>query len=127
MVPSDLLTAAKTGVIPYDLLRKLARDAEVTPAAVIDGLAVFVATQYSEGAMAFEEADTIMNASFAVSISEEYWAENDRTIPHAMYEVYEAFDAGEYHHHGDASEVDPELKYTKPLVEKFLSMHRNGA
>lgn len=99
----------------------------MSPGALLDGLAVFVAVKYAAGTMSFEEADTIMNAAFGVSATEEFWAENERTIPPAMYEVYEAFDAGEYYHHDDSRDVDPELKYTKPLIEKFLAAYGNGA
>jgi len=127
MVPSELVAAAKEGVIRYELLRELARNAEVSPGALLDSLAALVATDYSNGTMTFDEADTIMNAAFGVSVTEEFWAENDRTIPPSMYEVYEAFDAGEYYHHDDPPEVDPELKYTKPLIAKFLAERANGA
>jgi hypothetical protein len=125
MVPPELLAAAKEGVIRYELLRELARNAEVSPGALLDGLAALVAKDYSSETMTFIEADTIMNAAFGVSV--EFWVENDITIPPSMFEVYCAFDAGEYYHHGDPPEVDPELKYTKPLIAKFLAAHANGA
>ena len=61
MVPPELLAAAKEGVIRYELLRELARNAEVSPGALLDGLAALVAKDYSSETMTFLEADTIMN------------------------------------------------------------------
>lgn len=127
MIAFELLTSAKEGLIPYALLRHLAQNMGVSPGAMLDELGHFVAVEYSDAKMTYEEADTIMNAAFGVSVTEEFWAENDSTIPPTMYEVYEAFDAGEYYHHGDPREIDPELKYTKPLIAKFLSTHSNVA
>lgn len=127
MVPPELLAIAKEGVIPYDFLRYLARSAEVSPGVLLDNLALLVAVRYSNEIMSFEEADTIMNAAFGVSVTKEFFAENGGEIPPAMYEVYEAFDAGEFYHHEDSPEVDPELKYTKPSIAKFLAAQGNGA
>ena len=68
-----------------------------------------------------------MNAAFGVGVGEDFWEENDHTVPPIMYEVYQAFDAGEYYHHGDEKNVDPEVQYTKRLIKEFLSAHENGA
>lgn len=127
MVPPELLAAAKEGVIRYELLRELAKNAEVSPGALLDGLAALVATDYSSETITFTEADTIMNAAFGVSYTEEFLAENDDAFRSSMFEVYLAFDEGEYYHQGDPPEDDPELKYTKPLIAKYLAAHSNGA
>ena len=55
-----------------------------------------------------------MNAAYSLTVQEEYLAANDKTLPSPMVEVFEAFDAGDYHHHGVPQHVDPEAKYTRP-------------
>jgi len=45
----------------------------------------------------------------------------DNTLPDPAYPIYLAFDAGEYHHSGDALEVDPEEKYTRPEIDRVLN------
>jgi len=125
-VPPELLAAARAGVVHYTLVQRVARDSSRPAPEILDELAHFVATQFAAGQMPYEEADTIMNALWSVCVSEEFWAEYDRTIPEATREVFEAFDAGEYNHQGDGPDVDPVEKYTKPLIAAYLSEH-NGA
>lgn len=124
--PAELIGIGLSGVICYPLLKLFAVATAVTPPEILDQLACHVAQQYMSGTMSFEDADTIMNAAFSVAVTEEFLARHDRTIPPLMYEVYEAFDAGEFHHHGDASDIDPEVKYTKPLIQRFLAERENG-
>jgi hypothetical protein len=125
VIPPELLAIAKEGDIGIwdELLRELAQHAEVSPYVFFDSLAVLVAMDYSSETITFIEADAIMNVAFGGwCATEEFLAKND-TIPPLMFEVFLAFDAGEYYHPSDPPEVDPELKYTKPLIAKFLAEH----
>lgn len=124
-VPLELLAAARTGILPYSVLRRIANEAARLAPQMLDELAYFVAQQYAEGEMAFGVANEIMNAAWSVCVSEEFWADHDRTIPEVTRVVYQAFDEGEYLHPGDAPHVDPELKYTKPLIATFLALRNN--
>jgi hypothetical protein len=124
---AELINAGLSGVIGYSLLQSLAVAASVSPPEILDQLACHVAQRYACGAMSFEDADAIMNAAYSVSVTEEFWANHDRSIPPVMYEVYEAFDAGEHYHHGDACDIEPEVKYTRPLIQRFLAARENGA
>ncbi|MFZ5637768.1 MAG: hypothetical protein ACOY82_14400 [Pseudomonadota bacterium] len=90
-------------------------------------LAIYVATRYASGQMDFDEADKIMNVAWSICVSKEFWEEYDRIVPEVTYEVYEAFDAGEYYHSGDGPDVDPEVKYTKPMIAAFLASRNNDA
>lgn len=121
-----LIEAGLSGVIDYALLRGVADAESKSAPEVLDELACYVALEYSNGEMSFDDADAIMNSAFSVAVSDRFWAEHDRIIPKAMYEVYLAFDAGEYDHRGDDNDVDPEIKYTKQLVERFLAGQTNG-
>ena len=124
---SDLIQAGLSGVITYELLGAIAARGATTPPKALEELALHVAQEYSNGRLSFEEADSIMNAAFAVATSAGFWAAHDRSVPSMVFEVYQAFDEGEYHHPGDAPGIEPELKYTRPLVERFLAAHKNGA
>jgi hypothetical protein len=126
-VSPELIEAALTGVVEYGLLVRVGSASSLTPPALLNALGLHVAQKYAAGEMSFEEADTIMNAAFGAAVSEEFWAKHDRTIPESMYEVYLAFDAGEYCRPSDGEGIDPELKYTKPAIASFLASQENGA
>ncbi|MBW8469596.1 MAG: hypothetical protein K0M67_15130 [Thiobacillus sp.] len=123
----ELLAAALAGVIDYELLKAVAIAEATSAPAILDQLACYVAKQYDSDALSFEDADSIMNAAFGVGVSEDFWGDHDRTVPPVMFEVYQAFDAGEYHHHGDEKYIDPKIQYTKRLIREFLSAHQNDA
>jgi hypothetical protein len=117
----QLLDAARNGHVSYALLKDMAIQAAQSAPDLLDDLSYFVASQYSLGKMDFEEGDVVMNALWAVCVSEEFWADHDRTIPSATNAVYLAFDAGEYYRDSDPPDTDPEVKYTRPLIEAFLA------
>jgi hypothetical protein len=116
-----LLEAAQNGCVPYTLVKDVAiRTARSAPE-LLDELSYFVASQYASNNIDFEEADVLMNALWSVCVSNEFWADHDRTIPPITNAVYLAFDAGEFHRDGDPQGTDSEVKYTRPLIEKFLA------
>lgn len=122
----QLLAAARSRIIPYSLLTRCAIEAGAPANELLNELACYVAEQYNSRALSYNEADTIMNSVWGISTSPEFWAAYDSTIPHLVHQVYEAFDAGEYHHPQDAKDVDPVLKYTNPLIVQFLvSLHND--
>ncbi|MGZ8290319.1 MAG: hypothetical protein ACXW2U_04005 [Telluria sp.] len=118
-----LLEAAKNGCVPYALLKDTAIQTARSAPDLLDELSYFVASQYSADQMDFEEADAVMNALWAVCVSKEFWADHDRTIPLVTNAVYLAFDAGEYCRESDPPGTDPEVKYTKPLIDAVLAEH----
>jgi hypothetical protein len=115
--------AAQNGCVPYALLKDIAVQATRTAPDLLDELSCFVALQYFADEMDFEEADSVINALWAVCVSNEFWADHDQTIPPVTNAVYLAFDAGEYYRESDAPGTDPEVKYTRPLIEAFLAEH----
>jgi hypothetical protein len=80
----------------------------------LDTLARDVAQRYMDGHVSFEIADAFMNSMFAHAV-------RGSEIPRFMYSVYEAFDAGEYHHQQDPLGTDSEEKYTRPQLARILS------
>jgi hypothetical protein len=104
-------------------LKKVATESARTAPDLLDELSYVVASRYSVNEIGFDEADTVMNALWAVCVSEEFWADHDRTIPPVTNAVYLAFDAGEYQRESDPPGTDPEIKYTRPLINAFLAEH----
>jgi hypothetical protein len=118
---SRLLEAAQNRCIPYTLVKDVAIQAARSVSDLLDELSYFVASQYASNEIDFEEADVVMNALWSVCVSNEFWADHDRTIPPITNVVYLAFDAGEYHRDSDPPGTDPEAKYTRPLIDQFLA------
>ena len=118
---SRLLEAARNGCVPYTLVKDVAVQAARPAPNLLDELSYFVASQYASNQIDFEEADVVMNAVWSVCVSNEFWADHDRTIPPVTNAVYLAFDAGEYHRDSDPPGTDPEAKYTRPLIDDFLT------
>lgn len=91
-----------------------ARDESVS--STLDADARAVAVRYAAGEIDFNTGDSIMNAFFAYAVTQ---AEREGGIPQDMFEVFRAFDAGEFY--PDAiREPNPEERFTKPLVNAFL-------
>jgi hypothetical protein len=88
---------------------------ELTWEAALNSLAVGIARRYDSGAMAFSECDAVMNELYTFSLFH-----RDRVLPDPAHQVFVAFDEGEYHHPGDSDDVDPEEKYTRPMIREVL-------
>ncbi len=59
--------------------------------------------------------DEIMNDLWRILIS----SFNGGLLPSPFYEIYEAFDAGEYHRRSDRSD-NPAANYTEPMIQAIL-------
>lgn len=116
-----LFEVAQNGHVTYELLKDAAIRSGRSAPNLLDDLSYFVASQYAANEIDFEVADAVMNALWAVCVSEEFWADHDRTIPPVTNSVYLAFDAGEFYRETDPPGTDPEVKYTRPLIDAFLA------
>ena len=92
-------------------------DALCSNGAELDAVALAIAKQYVGGKMTFEVSDKLMNSLWGYACRRC----KEEAFPKAMYAVFMAFDAGEYHRQGDAEGVDPEMQYTKPELLRILS------
>ena len=116
-----LFEAAQNGCVSYALLKDAAIRSGRSAPDLLDELSYAVASRYSANEIDFEVADTVMNALWAVCVSEEFWADHDRTIPPVTKAVFLAFDAGEYYRETDPPGTDPEIEYTRPLIDAVLA------
>ncbi|MBV1774263.1 hypothetical protein KSF73_00900 [Burkholderiaceae bacterium DAT-1] len=117
---TQLIDLALSGDMTFERLEQLASQSSTSAPELLNQLSIYVAKCYATEQLAYDEADAVMNAAFCLATSPELWAAYDRTAPEDVMRVYMAFDEGEYHHPDDARDIDPEIKYTKPLITQFL-------
>jgi hypothetical protein len=86
----------------------------------LNSIALSLAERYDLAQMDFATADVVANALHSWCL-----LTRDRVLPDPAYQVFLAFDEGEYHHASDSRDVDPEVKYTRPMIKDVLR-GRNG-
>ena len=90
-------------------------------AEVCDAIARELVVGFADGRLPYIVCDDLLNVAHS-------WVTLDLFTeppvlpgpPELFSRVYGAFDAGEYVHSGDAREVDPVEKYTRPLIEEIV-------
>ena len=87
---------------------------------LFDLASLHVARSYERTTLTFEDADRIMNGLWGLLFQQPI---ENIVIPEITQDIFEAFDQGEYHHAGDSDDIDPEAKYTRPLVAAALAKH----
>ncbi|MBE9610806.1 hypothetical protein [Chitinilyticum piscinae] len=81
-----------------------------------DVLAVEIARRFLQGSLQFDQGDVALNHLLAVMTQTEFWTLLENSYPPLAFAIYRAFDAGEYHHPGDAPTLDPVEQYTRPML-----------
>ncbi len=109
------LNEVKRDGVTHDAFRDFAINAEMPASRILDEVSMFVAQEYLEHRMSFDDADLIMNNVWGLAVA------LDANFGQITYTVYQAFDAGEYRHSGDGPDVDLEKTYTVPAIKKLLS------
>ncbi|WP_420590211.1 hypothetical protein [Bacterioplanoides sp.] len=78
-------------------------------------LSLHFAEKFNEGSISYTDCDFAMNGIWPIML--DYIMEKDIPLLEPCYEIYCAFDAGEYNHGDDA---DPVEKYTLPAIKEIL-------
>lgn len=86
-----------------------------------DALAFTLARGYHEEQLTFAFCDTVVNILVGNVFSDAV-AQRD-TWPRLFWDVFLAFDAGEFHRSGE-EHVDPAEKYTRPLITAIIARQR---
>lgn len=86
-----------------------------------DHVGAQLAIEFFERRLPFDFCDAVANSMNGWLFSTFFW-ELENTIPPLFWEVYEAFDSGEYHRE-DVNEDPPEL-YTRPLITEIVAKLR---
>jgi hypothetical protein len=117
-------------VDPIDVLIEQAAESRLIDAAfdeVRDGgrfsfnglcneVALRVARRFDDGRMPYEDADAVMNMLWLV-MTKRAVEEPGLALAETAFEIYEAFDAGEYDHRDGR---DPVAAFTRPLIRDIL-------
>lgn len=80
-----------------------------------------VAHEYAAGRLSFEVADAAVNRLYFYGFHGE-----GNVFPEYSWDVYLAFDDGEWHRPGDPDTTDPELKYTRPQIIEIVARDLYG-
>lgn len=86
--------------------------------AMLDAVSLRLARRYADGQLSFELADAIANELYVLPIA--YSARTDNFWPPLFWEIYLAFDSGEFHRTHDRSD-DPVAEHTAPAIQALLA------
>lgn len=78
-------------------------------------LSLLIARKFDDGEMSYENGDFAMNGVWGVML--DYIMVNDLPVVEPCYEIYCAFDEGEYDQNDGA---DPVIMHTEPAIKKVL-------
>ena len=89
----------------------------------LDELALCLAKDFHENGISYDFADGLANDIWHAALE---IVHNHTDVKFGVfYEIYEAFDAGEYSRKNDGEHVDPVVKYTRPLIAKIVERVRS--
>lgn len=95
-----------------------AKNLGLSASAFLDRIGGVTASKYHAGQATFEFCDSLINDLWNVLI-ERVGKANEIYSPELFYEVYDAFDAGEYHRSADMSD-NPIADFTDPLIAQIV-------
>lgn len=109
--------------VSTDTWRQLSKDFSLSLTETFDSFGTHLAKMYQKGDLNYEFCDALVNIAFSdwlgpIDDESEKW-------PADFYEVYEAFDAGEYYRKDDKSD-DPVADHTDPMIREFLERIRSN-
>lgn len=117
----QILSQASEYELDYDTAVNFAGSQKLSLAEFVNKFALVLARGYQDQRYNFEFSDEAANWLFGFMTDELFLSSNNNTLPSPAYDVYLAFDVGEYHHAGDAEDIVAEEKYTKPKINEILS------
>lgn len=118
-----LLGMAQEGLKSNDL-SSYCRDLNLTTAELLNTISLEVAQRFISGELSYDLADDIMNGFFGVMFDV---MGVDGNLPRPAFDIYQAFDEGEYQHLGDSGHIPPYELYTRPYLMEILLKHANHA
>ncbi len=92
-----------------------------TISALLDRLGDEIAKGYHARTLSYEFCDEVMNYLFA-ELMEALLEDPALPDPALFHQVYDAFDAGEYHRREDRSD-DPIAEFTDPAIADIVARH----
>ena len=104
--------------VSTDAWRQLSKDVSLTLTETFDHFGTQLAKMYDQGVLDYEFCDSLVNIAWSDWL-DPFNDEKGNSWPKDFYEVYEAFDAGEYYRKDDKSD-DPVAEHTDPMIQDFL-------
>ena len=104
--------------VSTDTWRQLSNDVLLPLTETFDLFGTHLAKMYDQGVLDYEFCDSLVNIAWSDWLAI-FDKENGSKWPADFYEVYEAFDAGEYYRKDDKSD-DPVADHTDPMIRDFL-------
>jgi len=89
--------------------------------------ALELARRYKDQEYDFSFCDGVANWLMSFMTDEWFLSVNENTVPSPAWDIFLAFDQGEYHHEGDDKTIVPHKKYTLPEITKILSNENHYA
>lgn len=114
MTIDELISQAMTAPFPIATLEAVAQARGITPDAAATEFATGVAKGYLCGRISWPDADAAMNNLSAAFVNAGSY------VTDLTYDIYIAFDEGEYTHSGDDSAMDGEPR-TRALLADLAS------
>lgn len=99
-----------------------AKEQALTVSEFLDRFGLEIARKYDSGMLFYSFCDDIVNELWVMLLD---WMDKPMAEPwpNTFYEVFDAFDAGEFHRLADRSD-DPIADFTKPLIAEIV--RKNG-
>jgi hypothetical protein len=113
-----ILAKLSKEILSWDELQNILNPVE-SPEKLIEDLSIATALKFWNGEMPYSKGDLIINRLFSYWSASESFDKN-RMFAGIAWEVYLAFDAGEFYRPGEDRGINPSEKYTMPLVETIL-------
>jgi hypothetical protein len=120
MTIDQLIRIASGEALKATEIEAAASDLRLSRNDVCDAFAKRVAQGYLDGEYSYTIGDTAMNNLFAFA-----YPVSGTGLPNLARQVYEAFDQGEYHHLGEAEELQGEVR-TRSLLARIPQLRRDG-
>lgn len=89
------------------------------PSEIIENLSIKIAFNYWKKNIEYFTANELISILFGYYTTNENFF-NNYTFPNFSWDIYNAFDAGEFHHKEDDKNVNPVEKYTNTEIQNIL-------
>lgn len=105
--------------------QRIAAETEPFGLKFLDQVSLLLAIDFNDRNISYTLADSLANDIWWAALAD--LRRDDSQQLGLLYEVYEAFDAGEYHRDSDPPNIDPVTKYTQPAIKELLDRYKSLA
>ena len=118
----DVVASDPSQPIPHEDVMRFANAIGLT--AFCNSAGLEVAQRFHNGSLSYAIGDAIMNDLWNLAL-DDLDDLDAQQLPEPFYQIYESFDAGEYHRTSNKAE-DPVAEFTKPMITEILRKSHSG-